>query len=123
MPDQIKDPNVRLSAAARDEGQVPAVGRQRGLVFESRIVRQPLQAGAVWMHAPYIGRTSAVRRKHNPPTVSRKRCVVIERWIGHKRSNMTTVRIGDEDITDVWCEAFKRDGVLRIDGIFRPLAV
>src|SRR6185312_5727312 len=96
-----------------DKGQGSAVGRQSGLIFESRIVRQSLQPRTVRMYAPDIGRPSAVGCKHDPVAVGGNRCVIVERGIRHQGANVSAVLVGEKDIAVIWREALESDGVLR----------
>ena len=68
----IQNPDVGLSAAARNKGQEPAVGREGGLIIEGWIVGQAFQAGAVLMHAIDIGGPRAIGGEDDPLAVARE---------------------------------------------------
>jgi hypothetical protein len=52
---QIERPYVRSTSASRNEGDALAVGRDRSLVVERRIIGQTLKVRSVWANSIDIG--------------------------------------------------------------------
>ena len=106
---EIEDPHVRPVRVARgDERESLSIGREHALIVERGAVRQPLQSGAVGMHAIDVRLSEAVALggEDDPLAVRRVGRVVVEaggrqqrrarrsrrRW--RRRASTRTVRSG-----------------------------
>ncbi len=79
---QVQQPDLRVAAAGRDEGQLAAVRCQRRLIVKGRIVGQALEPGAVRACAINVRGSALIRCEDNPRAVAGKRGIPLLRGAG-----------------------------------------
>src|SRR5690348_17100410 len=90
---QIEQPDLRMTAARRDERDLAAIRRQRGLIVKSRAVGEALESRSIRMCAINVGGSVLRRSEEHPGAVTRERSVPLLGGCGMKEARMRSIGI------------------------------
>ena len=105
----------RAAGTRAHEDQLPAVGRERGLVVVRRIVGEPLEPGPVGSDAKQIGGSAAFGGEHDRRPVGRPGRIVIDVTRLEEGTLAAAVGGGNEqaDLAGVWKDTCEGDPLKR----------